>query len=128
MFRNCDTTGWLAVATLPLSEVNHTRNYLIETMALVSILMLALLVLLIVFVVRRVLKPLGGISASMEAFSGGNLDVDIRAVGDDEIGRLSESVRSSVRSLKDIIEDITYILTEVSAGNLAVPVEGELYR
>lgn len=124
MFRNCDTTGWLSVATLPLSEVNHTRNYLIETMALVSILMLALLVLLIVFVVRRVLKPLGGISASMEAFSGGNLDVDIRAVGDDEIGRLSESVRSSVRSLKDIIEDITYILTEVSAGNLAVPVEG----
>ena len=124
MFRNCDTTDWLAVATLPLSEVNHTRNYLIETMALVSILMLALLVLLIVFVVRRVLKPLGGISASMEAFSGGNLDVDIRAAGDDEIGRLSESVRSSVRSLKDIIEDITYILTEVSAGNLAVPVEG----
>ena len=124
MFRNCDTTDWLAVATLPLSEVNHTRNYLIETMALVSILMLALLVLLIVFVVRRVLKPLGGISASMEAFSGGNLDVDIRAVADDEIGRLSESVRSSVRSLKDIIEDITYILTEVSAGNLAVPVEG----
>lgn len=121
MFRNCDTTDWLAVATLPLSEVNHTRNYLIETMALVSILMLALL---IVFVVRRVLKPLGGISASMEAFSGGNLGVDIRAVGDDEIGRLSESVRSSVRSLKDIIEDITYILTEVSAGNLAVPVEG----
>ena len=50
--------------------------------------------------------------------------MDIRAVGDDEIGRLSESVRSSVRSLKDIIEDITYILTEVSAGNLAVPVEG----
>ncbi|WP_321005354.1 methyl-accepting chemotaxis protein [Enterocloster bolteae] len=124
MFRNCDTTDWLAVATLPLSEVNHTRNYLIETMALVSILMLALLVLLIVFVVRRVLKPLGGISASMEAFSRGNLDVDIRAAGDDEIGRLSESVRSSVRSLKDIIEDITYILTEVSAGNLAVPVEG----
>ena len=124
MFRNCDTTDWLAVATLPLSEVNHTRNYLIETMALVSILMLALLVLLIVFAVRRVLKPLGGISASMEAFSRGNLDVDIRAAGDDEIGRLSESVRSSVRSLKDIIEDITYILTEVSAGNLAVPVEG----
>lgn len=29
-----------------------------------------------------------------------------------------------MRSLKDIIEDITYILTEVSAGNLAVPVEG----
>ena len=124
MFRNCDTTDWLAVATLPLSEVNHTRNYLIETMAFVSILMLALLVLLIVFAVRRVLKPLGGISASMEAFSRGNLDVDIRAAGDDEIGRLSESVRSSVRSLKDIIEDITYILTEVSAGNLAVPVEG----
>ena len=112
------------MATLPLSEVNHTRNYLIETMAFVSILMLALLVLLIVFAVRRVLKPLGGISASMEAFSRGNLDVDIRAAGDDEIGRLSESVRSSVRSLKDIIEDITYILTEVSAGNLAVPVEG----
>ena len=124
MSRNCDTTDWLAVATLPLSEVNHTRNYLIETMAFVSILMLALLVLLIVFAVRRVLKPLGGISASMEAFSRGNLDVDIRAAGDDEIGRLSESVRSSVRSLKDIIEDITYILTEVSAGNLAVPVEG----
>ena len=128
MFRNCDTTDWLAVATLPLSEVNHTRNYLIETMAFVSILMLALLVLLIVFAVRRVLKPLGGISASMEAFSRGNLDVDIRAAGDDEIGRLSESVRSSVRSLKDIIEDITYILTEVRRETWLWPGGGELYR
>ena len=125
MFRNCRTTDWLAVATLPLSEVNYTRNHLIETMVFMSILMLALLVLLIVFVVRRLMKPLGEISASMEAFSRGNLDADIRAGGDDEIGRLSESVRSSVRSLKDIIEDITHILTEVSVGNLAVPVKGD---
>lgn len=125
MFRNCNTTGWLALATLPLSEINQTRNHLIGTMAFASVLMLALLILLVVIAVRRLLKPLGGISASMEAFSRGNLDVDIRAGDDDEIGRLSESVRSSVYSLKDIIGDITHILTEVSAGNLAVSVKGD---
>lgn len=125
IFRNCKTTGWLAVATLPLSEVNATRNHLITVMAIVSVAILAALITVIMLTIRRMMRPLAQISSHMEEFSRGNLDVGIQVYGNDEIGRVAESVRSSTRSLKAIIENVSYTLGEISSGNLNLTVEGE---
>lgn len=124
VFQNSETTGWLAIATLPISEVNATRNSLIGILAGLSIVMVALMVFVIVVIIRRMVKPLSEISSSMEEFASGNLAVDIRADSDDEIGRLAESARTSVRSLKDIMEEISYVLKEISGGNLNLAVHG----
>lgn len=125
MFRNSETTQWLVIATLPMSEVTATRDGLITVLVALAVLTLILISALIVVMIRRLLKPLSEISRGMEELSRGNLEVEIRAGGDDEIGLLAESVRSSVRSLKAIILDVSRILGEISAGNLDVGVEGD---
>lgn len=124
MFRNCKSTGWLVAATIPLSEVNATRNNLIVVLVMISLVTLSVLTYIIVFMIRRQLKPLRDISKDMEAFAKGDLTVNIHATGEDETGRLANSVRSSVHSLKGMIDDVSFVLGEISAGNLDVEIKG----
>lgn len=75
IFRNSQTTSWLAIATLPLSEMNATRNHLMLLMAVLSILILCILIVVIVSIVRKMMRPLADISTNMEQFARGSLDV-----------------------------------------------------
>lgn len=124
IFRNSQTTKWLAIATLPVSEMNATRSHLILLMAVLSVLILLLLIIVIVAVLRRMMQPLAEISSQMEHFAKGRLDVDIEIKRDDEIGRLAGSIRRTICSLKDMISDVSYILGEISNGNLDVEMRG----
>lgn len=124
VFRNSEMTKWLAIATLPVSEMNKTRNHLIFVLVIMSIIVMFALTYVVIMIVRRMMRPLSEISEGMEEFSNGKLDVDFNIVGDDEVGSLAESARSSIFSLKGMIEDISYTLGEISNGNLGVQVKG----
>lgn len=123
MFRNSEITGWLAIATLPLAEVNATRNTMIALLVFLSFIILTALIAVIVVIIRRRMKPLAKISSGMEEFAGGNLYVNIDVTGGDEIGRLADSVRFATGSLREMIDDISAILGEISEGNLNVQVK-----
>lgn len=123
MFRNSEITGWLAIATLPLAEVNATRNTMIALLIFLSFIILTALIAVIVVIIRRRMKPLAKISSGMEEFAGGNLYVNIDVTGGDEIGRLADSVRFATGSLREMIDDISAILGEISEGNLNVQVK-----
>lgn len=125
VFRRCESTGWLAVATLPVSEVNAPRNRLIATLSILSVIILSALILVIVVLIRTMMNPLSEISSKMEEFSRGNLDVEIKAGGGDEIGKLADSVRSSTGFLKNMIDDVSQILGAISKGSLDVAIEGD---
>lgn len=124
-FKKSEATQWLAAATLPVSEQNFVRNQMILFMVVLSLAVLSALVLITVLNIRRLLKPLGEISKTMEDFSRGDLDADIRIEGNDEIGRLAGSIRSSIYILKKMIREITATLDEISAGNLKLEVNGD---
>lgn len=117
-------TGWLAIATLPMNEVNATRNQLIIALVILSIVIVVLLSISIVTLIRGAMRPLTAISGNMEEFANGNLNVDVQVRTNDEIGNMADSVRLAVKTLKDIIGDISRILTEMSKGNLDVSVQG----
>lgn len=124
IFKNSEMTKWLAIATLPISEMNATRNYLIFILVIMSIIVLAGLTYVVIMIVRRMMRPLSEISGGMKEFANGKLDVDFNIKRDDEIGSLAESARSSIFSLKEMIEDISFTLGEISSGNLGVQVKG----
>ena len=125
MSRVSRTTGWLAIATLPVSEVNAPRNQLITVLAVVSILIIALLIFVILKTVRRMIRPLADISTDMHSFSEGSLSIDVDIHSDDEIGQLADSIRSSTHTLREIILDMAHVLKEISDGNLNVEVTGQ---
>lgn len=127
IFRTSTTTQWLAIATLPVSEINGTRDQLIVVLAVLSVLILIILGTVITVMIHKALRPLSEISSSMEGFSHGDLNVHIKAHGNDEIGRLADSVRSSIHTLRDMIGDVSGLLGEISDGNLDLAVTSDYY-
>lgn len=125
MFCNSEVTGWLAAATLPMSEVNATRDQLITVLVLLAFVILAVLIAVIVIIIRKMMRPLSEISDNMKEFSQGNLEVDIQIHSKDEIGLMADSVRASIQALKEMINDVSYLLGEISNGNLDLTVDGE---
>ena len=124
MFKNCETTGWLAIATLtPVrSELPHD-NHLIAVLAVLSV-----VVLWTSHCDRHGDHPQDnettcGNQQRYAGISRGNLEVNIKEYGNDEIGRLGASIRSSVSTLKEMIHDISHILSEISKGNLDLTVK-----
>lgn len=125
VFMQSATTKWLAIATLPMSEVQATSSRLILFMIVLSFVILAAVVLVISAIVRKTIKPLGQIGGTMEAFSQGDLNVEIDIHRDDEIGWLADSIRASIDTLKGTIQDAIKILGRISDGDLNVSVDGE---
>lgn len=127
IFRNSESTGWLAIATLPVSEMNATRNHLIVVLAVLSVVILSILIFVIIGIIRRMTKPLSEISTGMEQFAHGRLDVEFPVYRNDEIGRMSGSARDAIHLLKEMIKEVSDILGEISRGNLCVEVQGAYY-
>lgn len=115
-----DATNWLAVATLPQSEIDATRNRLILVLVVLSALLLVGLTLIIAKLVYRMLKPLAEVGTGIQEFANGNLGVEIAIQTDDEIGQLAENVRSLTANLRFIIEDMKHIMSEMALGNFTV--------
>ena len=76
-------------------------------------------ILLVVYILKQVVKPLQVVTESSGNLSKGNLDFEIDIKSDNEIGMLAESLNSSAKSLKLYISDITKILSRMAAGDLS---------
>lgn len=75
----------------------------------------------IIFVIRRtILVPILEIEKVAQAIVGGNLQVAIEYESKDELGGLADNMRGLLHIITGIIQDIGYILGELSNGNLMV--------
>ena len=127
IFQKSPVTSWTAIGSIPLSEINDARNQLITVMVIASIIIVVLIMVIMMMIVKKILAPLHVMSTKVEEFSQGNLSVKIDIKSNDEIGMLAESVRETIKTLQEIILNISHILEEISNGNLNLMVEGH-YR
>lgn len=118
--RICSSTDWLAIATLPQSEIDATRNQLIFFMSALSIILLLVLMIVISKLVYKMLAPLSKVGEKIREFAHGNLNVEIQIESDDEIGQLAEDARSLISDFRLIVKDIEHIMSEMASGNFKV--------
>lgn len=118
--RISDVTNWLAIATLPQSEIDATRNQLVLVLVILSGIILAALMIVISRLVYNALKPLSEVGKNIQEFVKGNLSINIDTKSDDEIGQLADDARDLIFNLRFIIEDIKYIMKELASGNFRV--------
>lgn len=76
-------------------------------------------VLLVLYVMSRIIRPLQTITESSRNLSEGNLDFHIDVNSNNEIGVLADSLNTSVKNLKLYISDISMVLDEIADGNLS---------
>lgn len=118
------TNDWLAIANIPSDEINATRNQLILILGILAVVITTILILAITRIIKRITSPLEPLTKGVREFSEGNLGVVIDISTDDEIGILADNVKLTIAALKDMIQNISSVLSEMSNGNLNVVVEG----
>ena len=98
----------------------ETRNILFIVGIIIVIVALILTVIMAEILIRSVVEPVKQLQEAMEKMRRGNMDIDIEYKAEDELGNLSDDLRSVVAFLKAVVADETNILTEMSRGNFNV--------
>ena len=99
-------TGWKLVSVVPLESFEMGQNstgYL--AMMLVSLALLTT-VILNQFVSARIAKPLRRLNDSVREWETGNLEPDIYVGGSLEVVHLGRTLRSTVKQIQDLMQDI----------------------
>lgn len=119
--------GTIAVCTVNILsmvgsdiEINHMSiilSLIIEGFALI---VTAAFILLCIYFRKAVVKPIRKISHEIENFSEGKMseEFDVK-INDSDIGKLAGSLNTTKWYLKKMIDELTYLLTQMSYGNIS---------
>lgn len=113
-------TNWWALAALPTAEKNASVVGTLIFLVVFSVVALIIIVVIIAALLKKMLKPIDYVVNAAESIAGGNLDIDLRADSNDEIGRLAMAFQTTAQAMKVIIEDVSYLLEEMAAGNFNI--------
>lgn len=75
---------------------------------------------LVLYFMRRVVKPILVITNRTKPLQDGNLSLELTYNAKDEIGDLSRTLRNSIEQISQYIADINHMMAELSRGNFNV--------
>ena len=111
---------WWSMTALSNADLQADVVEMTRTMVILAVLSLAIIIALILYVLKRMLKPVETIVHAANSMMEGHLDVSLDAANNDEIGILSKAFNAMADNQKSIIEDVRYLLTEMGSGNFRV--------
>lgn len=105
-FQTVPLTGWIVGMEFErdnmLKDVNTVRNGII----LVSVIALIVGMMIVILVARSITKPISRLGTHVGTVASGDLTVDVRAAGNDEVGQLTESFKEMLVQLRGIITTV----------------------
>lgn len=115
------TDGWTVLICAKSDEYYNGIVTAFAVNAVVIILMIAMIMLVIIFVSKVIIKPLEKVRAKITEMASGNLSgaqIDIHTK--DELGELAYAVNTMADFNKNIIGDISFYAEEIAKQNLGV--------
>ncbi len=100
-------TDWVLVSYIPTSVILKSVSQMGILLFIVGAVAIALIIVLILFVVRRVIAPLTAISDNISAMSDGDFTIEVDTSGNDEIGLMGKKVSEFVVSMKHMLASIS---------------------
>ncbi|MBN7773213.1 methyl-accepting chemotaxis protein [Clostridium aminobutyricum] len=114
-------TGWSVLSSLPEKEFYEDYNGLKKLATSISAVILALLIVVIVFISKGIIKPLQKLAHTANQIADGDLDVKLDTKHMDETGQVAQGLGRTVVRLKDYIKyinEISFVLDEIAEGNI----------
>lgn len=121
----CGAYTWWVLNALETKDLNKAVVTTSISLFFISVAALALIVGVLVYVLQKMLKPIEKVVTAARSISKGNLEIDLKSESNDEIGQLAEAFSITVAGLKNIIEDINYLLGEMEKGNFDIKTKAE---
>ncbi len=85
-------------------------------------------VMLCIYIVQSITKPVREIETAAQLLAQGKLDAQVTYTSKDEIGSLANSIRTLIQNLQDYISDISQALGRMSTGDMTVTVDLEYHN
>jgi len=111
------------------ASTNATRSFedgmassRITTMLMIVVGVVALLIgiLLAISITRMITSAIVSLQEASHRISQGDFECHLTYQSKDELGKLSDSMRETMRTLRMVIQDISHLLHELADGNLTV--------
>lgn len=128
MFSDVLKNDMCLVLTAPSSEINASENRLVVMIIGSAFVAVILALLVSLFIIQSIVKPLVGLNRVTGKIADGDLDVSVNCRSKDEIGQLADSIRRTVERLKDYIlyiSEISAVLEQIAQGNLVFKLQYE---
>ena len=124
------TDGWSIAITAPASDFLGTTYKSIAATIILMVVVLVAAVLVSIRIARGIGGPVKACADRLALLQTGDLSSPVPVYdSQDEIGVLSRGTNIIVTALKEVIEDVAYLLKEMSSGNFAVVTRNpEVYK
>lgn len=111
---------WHVVTNILEKDVSAPARNLSIIMIVATIIGLFIIGSITTYTVKRITRPIPAVLEAARAISNGDLNHGIKAQGNDEIGLLASTFSQTSNTLRGYIEEIGWVLQEISKGNLDV--------
>lgn len=116
-FLTNELTGWKIVGTFSQEEVDQSVQPILNKMLIVIGISLALGLLLILFMIRSIIKPISSLIGSAKKISNGDLSETATLTSNDEIGTLAASFDHMRDSLRKVLLSVNDKATSLAASS-----------
>ncbi|MCI1958764.1 MAG: methyl-accepting chemotaxis protein [Clostridia bacterium] len=106
-------------------SIKTAETKAITIIALCSVISLLIAVVLCTSIIGSIVKPVKEIEEAAKLLSEGKLDAEVKYNSKDEIGMLSDSIRTLISNLQGYITDMSNVLGRISKGDMTVTSDKE---
>lgn len=125
-FAPVTTTGWSMAVSIPIDEFKYVAKVHKKNVIQVVLVMIFFSTLIVIYISFRIIRPMRNLVFATKQVAAGDLSMEIPVQSKDELGILSESFNSMIRSLRDIQKELVASEKLISLGRLSAGVAHEI--
>lgn len=114
------TDGQREVAATNYESAMREQKIQMAVAIILSVVAVVFAVIMALRLMAAVLTPIREMQRVMEDMEKGNLDSKVSYEAEDEFGEFADRMRSMLTFLKNVINDVDYLLVELGSGNFTV--------
>lgn len=103
---NCD---WVLFSCAPQKSALKDIKTLQLVFLIISLIGLAVIAVIIERMIHMVVRPIRGLTQNIKKMTEGDFGIEVKAKGNDEIGIMSRELKSFIKSMRVMIEDINNV-------------------
>jgi methyl-accepting chemotaxis protein len=103
----------------------NSVSYTIGVTLVITVVLGVFMILMASNIVRSIIQPTKEVCTALVGFSEGKLSVPVTYQSSNELGQMCDALRTSQKTLKGVIEDVSHLLAEMADGNFNVRTKDE---
>lgn len=120
VFRYFEKWDWYIVATADYADLKDTSKNLARTILIIGTIITFIALFVSILLSNSLVRPINKLRAFFEVASKGDLTVKSNINSRDEIGELSKSFNTMINANKDLVQEISLVVSQVSASAMQV--------